>query len=206
MSYGHTGRHTNNQQVSALTSVARQLHRHSVRGTTPHRNGPAGYSGPEDETMTTRNWTDAIECLNAAREDIDGVPTVRIRAAYRDLNSKLTGPEEFRRVAYAPRAGDIETEWPDSDRLPAASTRAGDRCASVSCSVPVGTLVQRFSRDVFRGQRGRCSVAFALVVQSAKDPARGALIELKHRTLRARPVYEITLPTGELCFVRRKDA
>jgi len=43
---------------------------------------------------TTTNWTDAIECLNAAREDIDGVPTVRIRSAYRDLNSKGSGPEE----------------------------------------------------------------------------------------------------------------
>ena len=155
--------------------------------------------------MTTRNWTDAIECLNAAREDIDGVPTVRIRAAYRDLNSKGSGPEEFRRVAYAPRASDIETEWPDSDRLPAASTRAGDRCALVRCEVPVGTLVQRFRRDVFRGQRGRCSVSFAIVVQNAEDSHRGALIELKHRTLRARPVYEITLPTGELCYIARRD-
>jgi len=156
--------------------------------------------------MTNRNWTDAIECLNAAREDIDGVPTVRIRAAYRDLNGKGSGPEEFRRVAYAPRAGDIETEWPDSDRLPAASTRAGDRCALVRCEVPVGTLVQRFSRDVYHGQRGRCSVSFALVVQSAEDSQKGVLVDLTHRTLRGRPVYEIKLPTGELCFVRRKDA
>ena len=156
--------------------------------------------------MTTTNWTDAIECLNAAREDIDGVPTVRIRSAYRDLNSKGSGPEEFRRVAYAPRAGDIETEWPDSDRLPAASTRAGDRCALVRCEVPVGTLVQRFEREVYHGQRGRCAVRFAIVVQNSCDPAKGALIALKHRTLRARPVYEVELPTGELCFVRRKDA
>jgi hypothetical protein len=155
--------------------------------------------------MTT-NWTDPVVCINAAREDVDSVPTVRIRAAYRDLNSKLTGPEEFRRVAYTPRAGDIETEWPDSDRLPAASTRASDRCALVRCEVPVGTLVQRFHRDVFRGQRGRCSVSFAIVVQAPEASTKGKLIDLAHRTLRSRPVYEITLPTGELCFVRRKDA
>jgi len=73
------------------------------------------------------------------------------------------------------------------------------------CEVPVGTLVQRFSREVFHGQRGRCSVSFALVVQSAADPAKGALIELAHRTLRSRPVYEVALPTGEKCFVARRD-
>ena len=155
--------------------------------------------------MTTTNWTDAIECLNAAREDIDGVPTVRIRAAYRDLGCKGSGPEEFRRVAYAPRAGDVATEWPDSERLPAPSPRGSDRHASVTCSVPVGTLVQRFSRDVYHGQRGRCSVSFAIVVQSSKDPAKGALVEIAHRTLRSRPVYEIKLPTGELCFIARRD-
>ena len=155
--------------------------------------------------MTNRNWTDAIECLNAAREDVDSVPVVRIRAAFRDLNGKGSGPEEFRRVAYAPQAGDVATEWPDAERLPPPSPRGSDRHASTSCKVPVGTLVQRFSREVFHGQRGRCSVSFALVVQSAKDPAKGALIELKHRTLRARPVYEVALPTGELCFIARRD-
>ncbi len=155
--------------------------------------------------MTNRNWTDAIECLNAAREDVDAVPTVRIRAAFRDLNGKGSGPEEFRRVAYAPQAGDVATEWPDAERLPPPSPRGSDRHASTSCEVPAGTLVQRFARDVYHGQRGRCSVSFALVVQSAKDPAKGALIELKHRTLRARPVYEVALPTGELCFIARRD-
>lgn len=206
MSYGHTERHTNNQQVSALTSVARQLHRHSASGTEPRRNGPAGYSGPEDAMMTTTNWSDPVECLNAARENVDGVPTVRLRSAYRDIGCKGSGPEEFRRVAYAPRAGDVETEWPDAERLPALGIRASERRASVSCDVPVGTLVQRFERDVYRGQRGRCSVSFALVVQAAEAPTKGALVELKHRVLRARPVYEVTLPTGELCFVRRRDA
>ena len=155
--------------------------------------------------MTTRNWTDAIECLNAAREDVDSVPVVRIRSAFRDLGCKGSGHEEFRRVAYAPQAGDIATEWPDAPRLPSPSPRASDRQALVMCEVPVGTLVQRFSREVFHGQRGRCSVSFALVVQSAADPAKGALIELAHRTLRSRPVYEVALPTGEKCFIARRD-
>ncbi len=155
--------------------------------------------------MTTTNWTDPIACLTAARENVDAVPTVRIRSAFRDLGCKGSGPEEFRRVAYAPCAGDITTEWPDSDRLPAPSPRGCDRHASVSCSVPVGTLVQRFERDVYHGQRGRCSVSFSLVVQSSGDPAKGKLVELKHRTLRSRPVYEVALPTGELCFIARRD-
>ncbi len=155
--------------------------------------------------MTNRNWTDPVECLAAARADVDAVPTVRIRSAFRDLGCKGSGPEEFRRVAYAPLAGDVEMQWPDAPRLPSPSPRASDRQALVMCEVPVGTLVQRFSRDVYHGQRGRCSVSFALVVQSARDPAKGALIELAHRTLRARPVYEVALPTGEKCFVARRD-
>jgi len=48
-------------------------------------------------------------------------------------------------------------------------------------------------------------VSFAIVVQNSGDPAKGALIEIKHRTLRSRPVYEITLPTGELCYIARRD-
>jgi hypothetical protein len=152
------------------------------------------------------NWSDPIACLEAARENVDGVPTVRIRAAYRDIGCKGSGPEEFRRVAYAPRAGDVATEWPDAERLPAPGDRAGARRASTSCEVPVGTLVQRFCREVFRGQRGRCSVSFAIVVSAPEDTHKGVLVELKHRVLRARPVYEITLPTGELCFVPRRDA
>ena len=156
--------------------------------------------------MTNRNWTDPVECLEAARADVDAVPTVRIRAAFRDIGCKGSGPEEFRRVAYAPQAGDIATEWPDAERLPPPSPRGSDRHASTSCKVPVGTLVQRFSRDVYHGQRGRCSVSFALVVQSAEDSQKGVLVDLTHRTLRGRPVYEIKLPTGELCFDRRKDA
>lgn len=155
--------------------------------------------------MTNRNWTDAIECLNAARANVDAVPTVRIRAAFRDLSCKGSGPEEFRRMAYAPCAGDVTTEWPDAERLPPPSPRGSDRHASTSCKVPVGTLVQRFSRDVYHGQRGRCSVSFSLVVQSSGDPAKGKLVELKHRTLRSRPVYEVALPTGELCFIARRD-
>jgi len=160
-----------------------------------------------DTTATPApDWTDTVACITAARADVDAVPRVEIRSAWRDLSCRGSGPEEFRRVAYAP-AGVAATVWPDADRLPAVGIRASERRVCVSCEVPVGTLVQRFERDVFRGARGKCRVRFAIVVAAeagVADDGPGRLAPVPHRTLRARPVYEITLPTGELCYVARR--
>lgn len=153
--------------------------------------------------MKRPNWFDPAQCLSAARANIGAVPTVRIDCAWRNIGASGSGYEEFRRVAYAPRGGDVEMARHDAERLLAPGSGARERRARVTCEVPVGTLVQRFVRRVYRGMRGRYSVSFGVVVQLPEAPAKGAMIELKHRTLRSRPVYEVTLPTGELCFVRR---
>lgn len=97
-----------------------------------------------ETTTTYSDYSDPAACITAAREDVDAVPTVTIRSAYRDLSCKMSGTECFRRVAYAPTAGDVETEWPDVERLPGRGIRASERRCTVSCEVPVGTLVQDF--------------------------------------------------------------
>lgn len=148
------------------------------------------------------DYSDPAACLEAARADVDGVPTVEVRSAYRDLTCSMNGTEVFRRVAYAPAAGDVATEWPDADRLPGRGIRSADRHCSVDCEVPVGTLVQTFSRDVYRGSKGKCSVRFGIVYRRADGAGR--IFRLAHRTLRKRPVYEVTLPTGELAYVARR--
>jgi hypothetical protein len=140
-------------------------------------------------------------CAALTNPDPDG-PQVRIRAAYRDLSCSGSGPECYRRVRYPGRS---EDEWPDCDRLPASGFRASERRASTECLVPVGTLVISFERSVYRGQRGRCSVSFSVVVPKAPGSSLGTLVECEHRTLRSRPVYEITLPNGQKTEVSRRQ-
>jgi hypothetical protein len=131
--------------------------------------------------------------------DPDSVPVTTIRAAYRDLNCRESGPECYRRVIYP---GRTEPEWPDSDRLTAPGHLAADRRCTVHCEVPVGTLVLDYERQVFRGRRGRCSVTIGLV--AARD-GKGVIHWLKHRTLRKRPVYEVTMPDGSTVDVPRRE-
>ena len=147
------------------------------------------------------DWSSADACVRAARADVDSVPRVSLRVAWRDLSCKLSGPEGYCRVAYAPGTGDVTTEWPDAERLPARGFRAAERRATRYAEVPVGTLVQTFARDVWRGGRGRCSVGFGVV--TVRDGA-AHVVDCEHRTLRKRPVYEVHLPTGEVAFIERR--
>lgn len=94
-------------------------------------------------------------------------------------------------------------EWPDAPRLAARGIRASERRDSTRCDVPIGTIVQTFERSVYKFSRGRCSVSFALVTLGAEGKAE--LIDLPHRTLRARPVYEVTLPDGSKLDVPRRE-
>jgi hypothetical protein len=140
------------------------------------------------------------EALDAYRAgDPDAVPTVRIRAAYRNLSCSGSGPECYRRIRYP---GQTAEQWPDSDRLPPAGFRAADRRCTVYAEVPIGTLIADYEREVYRGRRGRCTYTPGLV---CRTPDGSAHIEwLEHRTLRARPVYEVALPDGSTVDVGRR--
>lgn len=137
--------------------------------------------------------------------DPDG-PTVRVLAARRDLGCSGSGPEEYRRVRYPGATSEV---WPDGDRLPACNGRAGTRRCSVDAEVPIGSLIVCYTRDVYKGRRGRCSVEIKLVCPPSETEAsqrRGyTAIVCPHRTLRSRPVYEVTLPDGSLVEVARRE-
>jgi len=150
------------------------------------------------ETIAPETTEAAAEAAWAAG-DPDG-PTVRIRAAWRDLSCKMSGPEAFRRVLYPGRTA---TEWPDADRLPGRGERASERRCVERCDVPVGTIVQTHSRDVYHGSKGRCSRSYAIVGVNEKGKAE--MIDLTHRVLRSRPVDEVRLPSGALVFVDRPE-
>lgn len=150
-------------------------------------------------TETDSRTAEAVAAYHAG--DPDGVPTIQITAASRDLSCKQSGPETYRRVRYP---GATEWEWPDADRLPRPGIRSSERHAEAQAEVPIGTLVVSYHRDVYRGRRGRCSVIFFLARQ-ADEEGKGRLLKLPHRTLRARPVYEITLPDGTLTECPRRD-
>jgi hypothetical protein len=131
--------------------------------------------------------------------DPDGVPIVRIRAAYRNLSASQSGPECYRRVRYP---GAETDEWPDAERLPPAGFRAAERRAKAWCDVPIGTIVVDFERAVYKGRRGKCKVTIGLV---CKGEDAGVIEWLDHRTLRARPVYEVTLPDGAKLDIQRRE-
>lgn len=139
-----------------------------------------------------------------ANPDPDG-PAYSWRAAWRDLGCKGSGPECYRRVAY-PAAWEnetiVDTQWPDCDRLPERGMRASERRATVHMEIPEGTLVVSFERNVYHGSRGRCSVSFALAVL---EDGKSILFDLKHKTLRSRPYYEVSLPNGRKIFVERRE-
>lgn len=143
-------------------------------------------------------WSAAAEAL--AHPDPDG-PTVRIRAAFRDLTCKESGPETYRRVRYP---GQASEEWPDSGRLPRCDGRAATRRAVEYAEVPIGTLIVDYSREVYRGRRGRCSVRFGVAVRRSPDSNVGAIVWCEHRTLRSRPVWEVSLPGGSKTDVDRR--
>jgi hypothetical protein len=150
-----------------------------------------------ETTLEERIQTEACRVLD--NPDPDG-PNVRIRAAYRDLSCKGSGPECYRRVRYP---GKTSEEWPDCDRLPAAGIRASERRSSVSCDVPVGTIVVNFERQVYKNQRGKCKVTVGIVI-AHPDTGKGHIVWCEHRTLRSRPVYEVTLPNGFKIDVERR--
>jgi hypothetical protein len=169
-------------------------------------------------TATTTETTTMTTCSNLAASqahpaglddalaaigttDVDSLPTVRIRAAYRDLSCSGSGPECYRRVRYPHAASG--TEWPDSERLPACDGRAGTRRASVRCEVPIGTIVVDFERQVYKGKRGRCSVTIGIAYADADGD--GKVHWIQHRTLRSKPVYEVTLPYGLKIEIERRD-
>lgn len=143
-----------------------------------------------------------IACAIWHAGDPDG-QTVRIRSAWRDLGCSGSGPEAYRRVRYP---GAADAEWPDAPRLPRCDGRAGTRRAAVHCDVPVGSIVVTYSRDVYKGRRGRCSVEVALVTPPDPEAPGTALLTLPHRTLRSRPVYEATLPDGSVVEIARREA
>ncbi|MFA4972166.1 MAG: hypothetical protein WC683_06105, partial [bacterium] len=116
-------------------------------------------------------------------------PPVRIRAAWRDIGCSGSGPEAYRKVIYPGQSAPV---WPDADRLPAqGGSRSAERRCTTYCEVPPGTIVITYSR-----KRGRCSFEAGVVYRSPGDPDVGKVFPCEHRTLRSRPVYEVTLPNG----------
>jgi hypothetical protein len=154
----------------------------------------------ETSVPETPYSSEAAAIAALANPDPDG-PTVRIRAAWRDLSCAGSGPEAYRRVRYP---GATTDEWPDCDRLPAPGIRASERRCTEYCEVPIGTLVTTYERSVYRGRRGRCSISFGVAVPGAPGAGAGALVDCSHRTLRSRPVYEVTLPDGSKVEIARR--
>lgn len=138
----------------------------------------------------------ALEFFRAG--DPDEVPQVRVRSAYRDLSCKGSGPECYRKFIYP---GSTEPQWGD-ERLCAAGIRAAERRASVGQEVPVGTLVLDYERQRYKFQKGKCAFVCGIVGRNAEGKAK--IYWLEHRTLRKRPVYEVTLPDGNTIDIERR--
>jgi hypothetical protein len=149
---------------------------------------------PDSTTALAPAWSREAAALHAVQHPEPDGPTLRIRAAWRDLSCAQSGPEVYRQVRYP---GQTSWERPDADRLSRqGGVRASERRETKHCEVPVGTLVATYERSVYRGKRGRCSVSFGIVVPAEEGSADAAMVDLSHRTLRSRPVYEVTLPDG----------
>jgi hypothetical protein len=139
----------------------------------------------------------------AACEQTDpDAPTVKLRAAYRDLNCKGNGDETYRRLRYPGASTEV---WPDAERLPRRGMLAGDRRCCVYCDVPVGTIVVDFERYVSRFQGGKCKVTIGIVIANIDNPSKADIVWCEHRTLRSRPVYQVTLPNGSKIEIARRD-
>lgn len=151
--------------------------------------------------------TEATTTPATIPSDPDG-PALRFRSAYRDLSCKMSGPECYRQVVYPTPGGwadgaTLTPEWPDGERLCARGIRAHERRATVYAEAPAGTLVVDFERSVYKGSKGKCQVRFAILTANP-ETGKAELVWLDHRTLRSRPVYEITLPDGRKVFVPRR--
>jgi hypothetical protein len=155
---------------------------------------------PVESPLLTEDEERALVARIYAAGDPDG-PPIRLKAASRDLSCKQSGPEMYRRVRYPKATEDV---WPDCERLPASGIRAIERRCATYCEVPEGTLVTTYTRAVFHGSRGRCSVEFSIAY---RDPTDGttALWTIEHRTLRSRPVYELTMLDGTKLEVPRRE-
>lgn len=49
-------------------------------------------------------------------------------------------------------------------------------------------------REVYKGKRGKCSVSYGVL--TADEAGKARVVPCEHRTLRTRPVHEVTLPNG----------
>jgi len=166
---------------------------------------PAEGSGVAREAYLSRirecaEWERDQAALAACRvTDPDG-PTVKIKGAYRAVNSKMSGDQTYRRVRYP---GSQTWEWPDCERLPALDFRANSRNAAVFAEVPIGTLVADYESALYKGAKSKAKVRFAIVIPG-KDSA-DRLYWLDSKRLRSRPVYVITLPDGETCECEARE-
>lgn len=167
---------------------------------TPHEQAAEAAASVETPEQTAEAAERACVMAALANTDPDAEP-VKIKSAYRDLCAKMSGPECYRRVRYPHQTSG--TEWPDSERLPRRGSLAGDRRCSVYCEVPPGTIVVDFERQIYKGQGGKCKVTIGVAY---RDPSGKGKIEwCEHRTLRSRPVYEVTLPDGRKIEVERRE-
>lgn len=137
-------------------------------------------------------FNEAVEIWRSGNPDGE---SKELEVASRDLNCKLNGNEQFRRVIYP---GKSDSEWPESERLPAFGIRASERHCAVTADVPIGTIVVDYDRSVYRGKRGQCKVSFGLFT-------RQGLVELKHKTLRSRPAYLVEIDIGLTIEVARRE-
>jgi hypothetical protein len=152
------------------------------------------------ETATTEPAIDyaMLACEAWNRKTPDDEKNVHLRSAYRDLSCSMSGTECYRRVQYA---GKSCSEWPDGDRLPARGCSAHDRRATCYTDIPEGTLVIDFDRSVYKGSKGKCSVKYGLAGFDCNG--KPSIHWLDHRTLRVRPVHEVTLPDGQKIEIPR---
>jgi hypothetical protein len=132
--------------------------------------------------------------------DPDG-PGMEVRAAHRDLSCAMSGDEFYRKVIYP---GFNTAVWPDTDeRMPPVGPSAHNRRATTYCRIPSGTIVLEWSRTYYKGKRGKSSFRAGVIIPKTADSKEASVLWLEHRTLRSRPVWEVSLPNGKTFDVSR---
>lgn len=147
--------------------------------------GRAHLASTENE-LAAAKLTPALAAYRAGDIDADGL---RVRVAYRDLNSAGNGCQAYRRIVLP---GRTESEWPDADRLPTlGGTYSGDRKCKSYALLPVGTLLISFESSVSKYRAGKSDLAVMIVSEGVDGKTE--LLPLEHKRLRSKPALKIPL-------------
>ena len=154
-----------------------------------------------------------LEACALARGDTppdNAAGSTKVRAAWRDLNTKGNGSESYRRRL---PAGDRQWRWLSEHRLPRGAFYASDRHASVTGDVYCGDLVATYSRTIARGQAPTSASLnqIELIADVADTPAddtrRSPTLRLVSCVyhLRRDGQLEVMLPDGSTMTTQNSD-